>query len=65
MRPPATNGDEGTLLAAHPNLRALYASGNLEDSLEEYVRERGQRVFLHKPFTVDALVRKVPAALET
>ncbi|MGH7357173.1 MAG: hybrid sensor histidine kinase/response regulator, partial [Candidatus Rokuibacteriota bacterium] len=43
------------LLATRPGIRVLYASGELEDSLEEFARDRGPRVFLHKPFTVDAL----------
>jgi len=52
------------LLATRPGIRALYASGDLEDSLEGDAGARGPRVFLHKPFTVDALLRKVRAALE-
>ena len=52
------------LRASRPAIRALYASGDLEDSPAEYARDAGPRVFLHKPFTVDALMGKVRAALE-
>lgn len=52
------------LLATRPGIRALYASGELEDGLEPYAEARNPRVFLHKPFTVDALLRRVRATLE-
>ena len=39
--------------------RVLYLSGDLEDSVEEYRGLRPGVGFLHKPFTVDALVHKV------
>jgi two-component system, cell cycle sensor histidine kinase and response regulator CckA len=39
--------------------RVLYLSGDLEDSVEEYRGLQPGRGFLHKPFTVDALVQKV------
>jgi two-component system cell cycle sensor histidine kinase/response regulator CckA len=39
--------------------RVLYLSGDLEDTVEEYRGLRPGRGFLHKPFTVDALVQKV------
>ena len=37
----------------------LYLSGDLGDSVEEYRGLRPGVGFLHKPFTVDALVHKV------
>ncbi len=39
--------------------RVLYLSGDLGDSVEEYRGLRPGVGFLHKPFTVDALVHKV------
>lgn len=51
------------LRATRPGIRALYASSELEDRLEEGAGGRERRVFLHKPFTVDTLLRKVRAAL--
>jgi len=39
--------------------RVLYLSGDLEDTVEDYRGLRAGRGFLHKPFTVDALVQKV------
>jgi two-component system, cell cycle sensor histidine kinase and response regulator CckA len=39
--------------------RVLYLSGDLEDTVEESRGLRPGRGFLHKPFTVDALVQKV------
>jgi nitrogen-specific signal transduction histidine kinase len=43
--------------------RVLYLSGDLGDSVEEYRGLRPGIGFLHKPFTVDALVHKVHAML--
>jgi len=39
--------------------RVLYLSGDLADSVEEYRGLRPGVGFLHKPFTVDALVHKI------
>ena len=44
---------------ARTSARVLYLSGDLEDSVEDYHGLRPGRGFLHKPFTVDALVQKV------
>ena len=44
---------------ARASARVLYLSGDLEDSVEDYRGLRPGRGFLHKPFTVDALVQKV------
>jgi len=38
--------------------RVLYLSGDLEDTVETYRGLRPGRGFLHKPFTVDALVQR-------
>jgi CheY-like chemotaxis protein len=39
--------------------RVLYLSGDIENTVEEYRGLRAGRGFLHKPFTVDALIHKV------
>jgi signal transduction histidine kinase/CheY-like chemotaxis protein len=39
--------------------RVLYLSGDIENTVEEYRGLRPGRGFLHKPFTVDALIHKV------
>ena len=44
---------------ARASARVLYLSGDLEDTVEDYRGLRAGRGFLHKPFTVDALVQKV------
>ncbi len=43
---------------ARVGARVLYLSGDLEDTVEEHRGLRPGRGFLHKPFTVDALVQK-------
>jgi hypothetical protein len=43
----------------------LYLSGDLGDSAEEYRGRRPGVGFLHKPFTVDALIQKVRDILGT
>jgi CheY-like chemotaxis protein len=43
--------------------RVLYLSGDLENTAEEYRGLGPGRGFLHKPFTVDALVQKVQEIL--
>jgi two-component system cell cycle sensor histidine kinase/response regulator CckA len=45
--------------------RVLYLSGDLGDSAEEYRGRRPGVGFLHKPFTVDALIQKVRDILGT
>jgi signal transduction histidine kinase len=53
---------EGVLRRLGPtraSARVLYLSGDLEDSVEEYRGLKPGHGFLHKPFTVDALVQKV------
>jgi two-component system cell cycle sensor histidine kinase/response regulator CckA len=44
--------------------RVLYLSGDLEDTVEAYRGLRPGHGFLHKPFTVDALVQKVRDILD-
>ena len=39
--------------------RVLYLSGDLEDAVADHRAAGPERGFLHKPFTVDALVQKV------
>jgi two-component system cell cycle sensor histidine kinase/response regulator CckA len=49
----------------HAIPKAIYLSGDLQDTVEEYRGLDPGRGFLHKPFTVDALVHKVQAMLAT
>ncbi len=51
------------LVASRPEARALYMSGYPPDVVEERGAHHGGR-FLQKPFTVDALVRKVREVLD-
>jgi len=44
--------------------RVLYLSGDLEHTLEESRGVHAGRGFLHKPFTVDALIHKVTEVLK-
>ena len=58
---PGVAGD-GVLQRLGPSrasARVLYLSGDLEDTIEEYRGLRPGHGFLHKPFTVDALVQTV------
>ncbi|PYM20014.1 MAG: hybrid sensor histidine kinase/response regulator [Candidatus Rokuibacteriota bacterium] len=58
---PGVAGD-GVLQRLGPyraSARVLYLSGDFEDSVEDYRGLNPGRGFLHKPFTVDALVQKV------
>jgi CheY-like chemotaxis protein len=50
---------------ARASSRVLYLSGDLEDTVEEYRGLRPGRGFLHKPFTVDALVQRVREIIAT
>jgi two-component system, cell cycle sensor histidine kinase and response regulator CckA len=43
--------------------RVIYLSGDLEDTVEQYRGLGPGRAYLHKPFTVDALVHKVQEML--
>jgi signal transduction histidine kinase/CheY-like chemotaxis protein len=58
---------EGLLARLGPDRRAtrvLYLSGDLENSVESYRGLALGRGFLHKPFTVDALIHKVTEILK-
>jgi signal transduction histidine kinase/CheY-like chemotaxis protein len=48
-----------------PAPRVIYLSGDLQDTVEECRGLPPGRAFLHKPFTVDALVHKVHEMLTT
>jgi two-component system, cell cycle sensor histidine kinase and response regulator CckA len=45
--------------ADRSGVRVLYMSGDIEESVEQYRGLRPGVGFLHKPFTVDALMQKV------
>ena len=55
----AGDGVRQRLGPARASARVLYLSGDLEDTVEEYRGLPPGQGFLHKPFTVDALVQKV------
>ncbi len=61
---PITSGPEfvGRLREAHPELRVLYISGYAQDKLDELLR-LSDVPLLEKPFTMDALLAAVRAAL--
>jgi DNA-binding response OmpR family regulator len=40
-------------------MKVLYLSSDIQSTIEEYRGLSSGRGFLHKPFTVDALVQKV------
>jgi DNA-binding response OmpR family regulator len=64
---PGVAGD-GLLYRMGPGRSApkvIYLSGDLQDTVEEYRGLPPGRGFLHKPFTVDALVHKVQDVLAT
>jgi hypothetical protein len=45
-------------------MKVLYLSGDLQNTVEEYRGLGSGRGFLHKPFTVDALIQKVADILK-
>jgi nitrogen-specific signal transduction histidine kinase len=63
---PGVRGDRvlERLAPTRPGIKILYVSGDLEDAAEEARAARNGRVVIHKPFTVDGLVRKVQEALQ-
>src|SRR6266581_1478339 len=64
---PSMSGREVALLLqpAHPNMRVLYVSGYTDESIvRQGILEPGI-AFLQKPFTVDALARKVREVLDS
>ena len=63
---PGVTGD-GLLQRLGPErvgARVLYLSGDIENTVEEYRGLQAGRGFLHKPFTVDALMHKVHEILK-
>ncbi len=51
------------LLAARPGVKVLYLSGYAEDAINTPTSTRSQKAFLQKPFTLQALSRKVREVL--
>jgi len=48
----------------HPEMRLLYASGYTEDAIIRHGVSSQQTAFLEKPFTPNALLRKVREVLD-
>jgi PAS domain S-box-containing protein len=64
---PGINGSKlmGRLKVIHPEAKALYMSGYADDAIHQHgILEFGLH-FLQKPFTVEALARKVREVLDT
>jgi two-component system, cell cycle sensor histidine kinase and response regulator CckA len=51
------------LLASRPGIKLLYLSGYAEDAVNTAAATRRQKAFLQKPFTLQALTRKVREVL--
>ncbi|MEM6732704.1 MAG: response regulator, partial [Myxococcota bacterium] len=64
---PGMSGKElaDQLGAAHPTLRVLFVSGYTDEDLSLGATHANGTAFLAKPFTIDLLVRKLDALLET
>ena len=62
---PRMNGHElaARVVAAHPETRVLYMSGYAKDSSSKRGLGLSDVVFLSKPFTAEALARRVREAL--
>jgi FixJ family two-component response regulator len=55
---------EDKLKASKPGIKVLYMSGYTDDAIVHHgILDRG-KIFLQKPFTVEALGRKVKVTLE-
>jgi two-component system cell cycle sensor histidine kinase/response regulator CckA len=52
------------LKTLHPEMRVLFVSGYTDDAVVRHGILQAQVQFLQKPFTVDALIRKVRAVLD-
>jgi CheY-like chemotaxis protein len=52
------------LMPLHPEMRLLYASGYTEDAIIRHGVSSQQTAFLEKPFTPNALLRKVRQVLD-
>jgi two-component system cell cycle sensor histidine kinase/response regulator CckA len=63
---PGLNGRElaDRLLPTHPRMRVLFISGHADDAVGRYKVLDTSVAFLPKPFTPDALARKVRAVLD-
>ncbi|MEX2147474.1 MAG: ATP-binding protein [Candidatus Rokuibacteriota bacterium] len=64
---PGVRGERLTqeLLKTRPGLKVLYLSGDLEDAVEEAPGGGAGRAVIHKPFTIDALMRALTELLAT
>jgi two-component system, cell cycle sensor histidine kinase and response regulator CckA len=62
---PGLNGHElaQKILASRPGIKVLYLSGYAEDAINASAAARQQKAFLQKPFTLQALTRKVREVL--
>jgi DNA-binding NarL/FixJ family response regulator len=63
---PLVNGPElvRRLMSAHPNLKVLYLSGYMDESVARHGVCRTGDQFLQKPFTPAALAQKVRDVLD-
>jgi two-component system cell cycle sensor histidine kinase/response regulator CckA len=63
---PGASGPELTrqLLEEHPELKVVYMSGYTEDAIVHHGVLEAGIAFLHKPFTSDALARKIREVLD-
>jgi DNA-binding response OmpR family regulator len=63
---PGMNGQDlaRQLAGLRPDLRVLYMSGYTDDTVVRYGLEEGAH-FLQKPFTTDALLRAIGAAIHS
>ena len=63
---PGASGPEltGELLARRPELKVIYMSGYTEDAIVHHGVLDAGIAFLHKPFTADALGRKIREVLD-
>ena len=53
-----------SLLRSRPRMAVIYMSGYTEETIEDHGVERARMAFLAKPFTMDALLRKVREVLD-
>jgi FixJ family two-component response regulator len=65
VMPGMTGREVGLLLApAHPTMRVLYLSGYTDESIAHHGMLEPGIAFLQKPFTAEALARKVREVLD-
>ena len=66
MAPGVRDDRVGERLApTRPGIKVLYVSGDLEDAADDAHAEGAGRSVIHKPFTVDGLMRKVNEVLQS